>query len=171
MTAQVADSARDQLQPLIGLALSASYRAADMRILHFGQMRKAGKGAVGEYALHVQCPWRIETSDRIITGRSDLFKPAEKTEDFDWKTWDWDGNETLQDRLVSDLLANTQLAVEGLVTDSHGGVTLNLSGGYALVLFPAGSQSEDWRIIKNKMDGPSEHFVVTGGREECGDET
>jgi len=141
----LADSVRERLQPLIGLRLSASYRAADMRVFHFGTMRKVGNGAVGEFALHVQCPWRIQAKDRIVTSRHDLFDPAEVTEDFDWKSWDWDGNETLQDKLVSEFLEEKKPTVEAILTDTCGGATLNLSGGYELVLFPAGTKSEDWR--------------------------
>jgi hypothetical protein len=161
---EVAESAREHLRPLIGLRLSASYRAADMRVFHFGRMHVIGGGAVGEYALHVQCPWRIETEDRIITGHDDLFLPAEETEDFDWESWDWDGGETLQDRLVSDFLAKTEPSVQDLNTDRYGGAKLSLSGGYSLVLFPADSQGEDWRVFKPNSEG--EHFVVSGGRVE-----
>jgi hypothetical protein len=164
----VAESAREHLEPLTGLRLSASYRAADMRVFHFGEMRAVDRGNVGEYALHVQCPWRIETKDQIITGRSDLFKPAEEPENFDWASWDWDGNETLQDRLVSELLARTELVVQYLDTNFHGGAILNLSAGYALVLFPASSRGEDWRVFKPKSG--EHHFVVSGGREECGED-
>jgi hypothetical protein len=160
----IAESVREHLEPLVGLKLSASYRAADMRMFHFGETHAFDRGHVGEYALHVQCPWRIETTDRIITGRHDLFRPAEETENFDWESWDWDGNETLQDRLVSGLLAKNELTVQDLATDCHGGATLKLSGGYALVLFPASSQSENWRVFKPCGEG--EHFVVSGGREE-----
>ena len=162
----ISESARNHLSPLIGLRLSASYRAADMRIFHFGTMRKVAKGSVGEYALHVQCPWRIQTNDRIITGRHDLFTPVEVPAGFDWKNWTWDGNETLQDRLTSDLLANTELTVQAVITDRHGGVTLNLSGGYVLVLFPASSRGEDWRVFVPNCE---HHFVVSGGREERDD--
>jgi len=162
----VADAARKHLDLLTGLRLSASYRAVDMRMFHFGTMRTVEGGAVGEYALHVQCPWRIETADQIVTGRHDLFKPAEETEDFDWDSWDWDGNETLQDKLVAEFLTHVCPVVESVATDAHGGARLQLSRGYSLVLFPADSQGEDWRFFRPQQDG--EHFVVSGGRVEEG---
>ncbi len=161
--ADVAQAALQHLRPLVGLALSASYRAVDMRVFDFGTIRAVDKGQVGEFALHVQCPWRIETVNRIVTGRDDLFRPAEETENFDWDAWDWDGNETLQDKLVADFLASVAPVVEDISTDSHGGATLRMSGGYSLVLFPADSQSEDWRVFRPESD---EHFVVSGGRVE-----
>lgn len=160
----VADAVLKHLQPLVGLTLSESYRVADMRIFHFGAMRNVEGGAAGEYALHVQCPWRLEASDHVVTGRHDLFKPAEETEGFDWDSWDWDGNETLQDGLVSDFLTKAAPVVQGVAADSYGGARLSLSGEYNLALFPAGSQGEDWRVFR--PEGNEEHFVVSGGRVE-----
>ena len=162
---QVAQQVQKHLDLLKGLRLSESYRAADMRIFHFGVMRPVNSGVVGEYALHVQCPWRIESAEAIITGRHDLFQPAEETEDFDWKSWDWDGNETLQDKLVADFIREEHRTIESVTADAHGGARLQLSGGYALVLFPAGSQAEDWRLFRPQEDG--EHFVISGGRVEA----
>jgi hypothetical protein len=59
------------LQPLKGLRLSIAHHAGNMRMFHFGAIRRRAKGIVGEYALHVSCPWRIETEDKILTGISD----------------------------------------------------------------------------------------------------
>ena len=111
--------------------------------------------------------WRIQTLNRIITGRHDLFKPAKETEDFDWDTWDWDGNETLQDRLVADFIATISPVVEDVLTDPHGGATLILSDSFCLVLFPANSHGEDWRVFRTECD--DEHFVISGGRVEEGE--
>jgi hypothetical protein len=56
----IADEITAHLQPLVGLELSIARRAADMRVFHFGRIRKVEKGTVGDYALHIQCPWRLE---------------------------------------------------------------------------------------------------------------
>jgi hypothetical protein len=48
--------------------------------------------------------------------------------------------------------------------DNCGGVTFQLSGGYRLVLFPAGIRGEDWRFFRPNTDDP--HFVVAGGQVE-----
>jgi hypothetical protein len=50
--------------------------------------RKGKEKPVGDYALHVQCAWRITQGDTIITGRGDIFcTPVESEEplpdDFD----------------------------------------------------------------------------------------
>ena len=137
-----------------------------MRVFHFGTLRAVEGGQVGKFALHVQCPWRIETADRIVTGRHDLFQPAKETEGFDWDAWDWSDSETLQDKLVAELLSETSPIVEDVAADAHGGATLRLSGGYNLVLFPAASQGEDWRLLPPEANG--KHFVISGGRVEEG---
>jgi hypothetical protein len=149
-----------------------------MRGFHFGQVRKIEKGTVGEYALHIQCPWRIEGPQGIVTGRSDLWKPAEDSPEVDWETWDYEENENLQDKLIAEWLQaydpqtrsfvneTDRLVVETVQGDAYGGATIALSGGFRLILFPAGTEGEDWRIFRPGYDEP--HFVITGGTIETG---
>jgi hypothetical protein len=172
----IADEITAHLQPLIGLGLSIARRAADMRIFHFGRIRQVEKGTVGDYALHIQCPWRLEGPQGIMTGRSDLWEPAEDSPDIDWETWDYDKDENLQDKLIGEFLkgydpqtgsvvnATGQLIVETVEGDAYGGAIIVLSGGFRLVLFPAGTCGEDWRIFQPQM--LESHFVITGGRIE-----
>ena len=160
----VADAAHEQLQSLIGLKLSASYRAADMRMFHFGTMRVVGNGAVGEYALHVQCPWRLDSPSKVITGRHDLFEPAKVNDGLDLDSWDWNGNETLKDRIISSFLSESTPVVKNVATDSNGGAIISFSQGYRLVLFPSASRGEDWRFFRPKTE--DDHFVVCSGRVE-----
>jgi hypothetical protein len=80
------------LQALIGLPLLSAGRAADLEWFLFGSSRtvtnfKGETRVVGEYALHVQCAWRIRDSARIIVASNDLYEPTEVIEDsenFDW---------------------------------------------------------------------------------------
>ncbi len=170
----------DQLKPLIGLKLTIVRRAASLRNFQFGKIRSVENGTVGEYALHVQCPWRIESSDRIITGRSDLWEPSKVSADFDWESWNYENDENLQDWKIGNLLAGwdaatksyinsrNDLIVESVQADMFGGATIILSGGYKIVLFPDGSREEDWRIFRPRIDEP--HFVICGGEIEDDDE-
>jgi hypothetical protein len=172
----IADEITAHLQPLVGLMLSIARRAADMRVLHFGPIRQVEKGTVGDYALHVQCPWRLEGPQGIVTGRTDLWEPAEDRSGIDWDTWDYDQNENLQDKLVGELLGGydpqtrsfvnpgDRLVVEAVQGDMYGGTTIALSGGFRLVLFPGGSCGEDWRIFQPGIY--ESHFVIAGGRVE-----
>src|SRR6266849_1572963 len=71
------------LSQIIGLPLTATRRAADMRTFQFGTLRPVDRGSVGDFALHVQCPWRIEGPDGIVTGRMDPWEPLEENSPFD----------------------------------------------------------------------------------------
>src|SRR4051794_21768778 len=64
----------EALRSLVGLKLSSTHRAADMRIFSFGEITTSDIGGTrAKYGLHVQCPWRIDGPDGIITGRRDLW--------------------------------------------------------------------------------------------------
>ncbi|MCP4591296.1 MAG: hypothetical protein GY842_11150 [bacterium] len=166
------------LAPLIGRKLSIARRAADMRGFHFGRVTvyEDGSGSGGEFALHVQCPWRIEGPDSIVTGEADLWEPANPDENIDWDTWNYEDNENLQDLRIRTLLGDSDpttgspfnnsdlLIVERVEADDLGGTTIVLSGGYRLVLFPSGSTGEDWRLFQPRSKAP--HFVVGGGEVE-----
>lgn len=173
---EVDEQVLTHLRPLVGLKLAVARRAADLRNFQFGHMRAVDGGTLGEWALHVQCPWRIEGPDgNIVTGRSDLWEPrAEVGEGFDWKAWDYEKDGNLQDERILALLGGSDeatrsavnvtdmLVVEGVRANACGGATLLLSGGYTLTMYPAGARGEDWRIFRPGTDGP--HFVISGGK-------
>ncbi|MGE5295031.1 MAG: hypothetical protein ACM3VT_09395 [Solirubrobacterales bacterium] len=175
----IADEIRDHLKPLVGLRLSLTTRTAEVRCFHFGELREIEQGAVGRYALHVQCPWRIEGPDGLVTGHSDLWEPLDEETEIDCRTWDYDANENLQDELMDVLMQGydpmtgsfaddmDMLVVEAVGGDPCGGATLTLSGGVRLVLFPAGTRGEDWRIFRPGNSEP--HFIIAGGRVETGE--
>jgi hypothetical protein len=119
--------------------------------------------------LHIQCPWRIESDDGILTGLSDWYVPA-RADLRDSEDWDPAHGGSLQDvrlrELFEDhdftrrvLINNTaRLAVISATGDSCGGCQIDLTGGYRLILFPDGSVGEAWRLFRSDTDG--EHFVV-----------
>ena len=180
----VAEEIQKHLKPLVGLKLSLARRAADLRNFAFGEIRcvegsrlkSSKRGTVGEYGLHIQCAWRIEGPDGILTGRSDLWKSADPDATVDWDSWDYDKEANLQDARIAELLGgedpvtgspmniSNQLVVEGVDADDFGGATIHLSGSYRLVIFPDGTRGEDWRVFRPSLDEP--HFVVSGGRIE-----
>jgi len=162
-----------RLQALLGMPLSIARNAADMKGFHFGSIHPhpSGKGTVGDYALHVQCPWRIVDSRGIVTGRYDVFEPPRDDAEID-EDDQRDGN--LQCVRIGNLLkgydettrshinSTDSLFVEAVAASRYGDIDIHLSGGYRLQILPAGSKAEDWRFFE--MDGP--HFVVSGGRVE-----
>jgi hypothetical protein len=165
----------NHLRPLVGRKLSIARRAADMRGFHFGRVtvEETGDRSSGEFALHIQCPWRLEGPHGIVTGRTDLWEPGDPSENIDWDSWDYEKNPNLQDRRIGELLGgydpNTRsfvsdteyLVVEKVEADEFGGLNLSLSGGYRLVVFPSGSVGEDWRLLQ--PHSRQRHFVVSGG--------
>jgi hypothetical protein len=102
---------------------------------------------VGQFALHIQCPWRIVTSEGIVTGSPDRGCPAD--EDLNWTEWEKDqSTPSRQEKRLLDLFLGydpdtgacenitDKLVVEAVSADKYGGAD-QLTDGYALQLFPA----------------------------------
>jgi hypothetical protein len=153
----------DAFHVLIGLRLSIVRRAADMLGLHFGKVRphESGEGTVGEYTLHVQCPWRFDGPNGTVTGSSDLWVyagPGERP-----PNWSYEDGFSLQDRKFADLFARDEstrswvnesdrFCVIAAQQNERGDVRLELANGYAILVFPAGSRSEAWRLFSSGSD-------------------
>lgn len=76
MTGEAERSPMPAFEELIGLRLSIVRRSADMLVLHFGKVapHPSGKGDVGQIALHIQGPWRLDGRGSTIVGRHDLWE-------------------------------------------------------------------------------------------------
>lgn len=160
------DKIEKTLSVLVGSPWWAIGRAADLARFAFGNRRtvKGSNGVekeVGDYALHVQCPWRMTLKDEIITGRGDIFcTPEESAEpippDFDWQ----EGNRF--DRIVEQVVAKSlPLTVRRVEAANAGSFTILLEHGYELEIFPYDSETEEhWRFFKPSTEEP--HFVVSG---------
>ena len=169
---------QNALTPLVGLRVHSIRRAADLLMVHFGEFRqtpdkKPAVGTPAEWALHVQCPWRLEGPEGVVTGRMDLWECPEVGTDYDPFSPDYLDRPNLLDKMIAALLSRTDQSIEGRLhpttdmvveavqADAFGGATITLSGGFRFVLFPAGSVGEEWRIFRT---GPSSsHFVVRSG--------
>lgn len=146
-----------------------------MRVFHFGAVRPhhSGRGSVGAYALHVQCPWRLIGPDGILTGSSDYDAPPANGAEIDRND---PKAGTLQNVRLAALLggydpetrshvnAAESLVVVAVTADRFGGVDIALTGDVRLQLFPDGSLDEDWRFFD--ASGDKAHFVAAGGRFE-----
>ena len=157
------------LSVLVGRSLWSSGRAADLEWFQFGQRRRVknyrGESKeVGEYALHVQCPWRIRQTNRVVVGSHDLCYPANasgaRPEGFDWQP---QGSNKRDERIGELFQGETrQFMVREITVGQAGSFAVLLDEGYALEVFPTDSSvDEHWRIFKPYTEGP--HFVVTGG--------
>ena len=158
------------MESLTNLRLSVARRVPDMRVFHFGQMRQGNGGTMGQYALHIQCPWRIDGPEGIVTGRSDLWEHISGKRMPD--EWEPSIDDNIQDIQIGYLLGsyNTEthshvnssalLVVERVRASDIGDLDINLSGGYRLILFPSGRIGEAWRLFEPGKDTP--HFVIEG---------
>jgi hypothetical protein len=156
------------LSPLVSLPLWGAARALNMEMFKFGERRtrpnrKGQLVEVGEYALHIQCPWRIVGPEGVIVGPEDRSYPED--EDADWTDFDSDGRSRCEARMEAWLsgYSATPLKVQRVEADSVGGFKTFLQHGFVLEAFPAdslrGEYSEHWRLFGPSNEG---HFVVTG---------
>src|SRR5437879_2638782 len=167
----VTDQIEKAISVLVGKNLWRCTRAADLAAFQFGERipSKTYKGEaceVGEFALHVQCSWRIVQHEKVIVAHRDLYYPAgyhSQSEaiprDF---YWDAQGANR-QDRLIHDFFQNGSRAymVQRVEAGNAGAFLLALADDFSLEVFPDDSlEGEHWRLFTPGGEGP--HFVVTG---------
>jgi hypothetical protein len=151
---------------LVGKPLWGYRRAGDMAMFHFGNRIatttvRGDPAEVGEYALHVQCTWRLTLDERVVTARRDLYFPADgsnPTEDFDYEH-----TPNLQDRIIGDLFRQRKLELTVLSVEVAEAARLHivLDERFALDVMPDDSSSDEhWRLFVPGDDQP--HFVVAG---------
>jgi hypothetical protein len=155
-------------QQLIGLRLTKTTRAAAMESLKFGHLLQVDKLGeefeIGEFALHLQCPWRFTNDTKILVGSNDLFEPTHENAEFD-ESFDWDTpNGNLRDFKLHEIISTKDLIVNSIVADDYGGFELLFDSNIKLYVFPAdskvGEYSEFWRLLDNRPINKG-HFVVS----------
>lgn len=153
--------------PLIGMSLWTAGRAADLAWFHFGQRRLikdyyGNPREVGEYALHLQCAWRIVQDETVLVASRDLYYPPGTTEpefppDFNW---DVQGGNRLDERLKNFFLSATLYVVQ-IEAGCAGALRIFLGSGIVLEVFPDDSfDKEHWRLFRPYLN--EAHFVVKG---------
>ena len=93
------DRITEALSALIGLPLWRAHRALNMEVFAFGERqfsrnRKGKQVEVGEYSLHIQCPWRIVGPNGMVVGSEDRNYPEDENADRD--EFDSDGKFVLR---------------------------------------------------------------------------
>ena len=166
MTAQIEGA----VAVLCGRALWACRRAADMATFQFGERRNTtdyfGRPSTGgEYALHVQCPWRIIRDDEIVVGSADLYYPEELQNDGKEvpADFDWYRSPNRRDKLLRSLFEDGKrsFVVQKVEAGIQGSLRILLSDDLSLEVLPVDSLShERWRLFRPGTDEP--HLVVTG---------
>ena len=159
-----------EMDKIIGLKLRYAGRASNLFWLGIGELisitRRGKAEEVAEYALHIQCAWRITNGHKILVASQDFYEPHSEWEgdeaDFDW---DVQGNNRFDERIaafINDI--EEKFIITAIEPDQLGGFKLQLGETYILEVFPNSSDddeySEFWRLFNR--DGISEHFVVSG---------
>lgn len=167
------------LSGLVGLRLSQWGRAADMLMLDFGNFCESKSEifrllnrpapSVAEISLHIQCAWRFESDEAIVTGRSDLWCPTDKDGGEKLEDWNWEIDGNIQDARMEELFSSSDPplldngpTVQAVTIQTHGSFTVAFSDAIRLLVFPSGSEGEDWRLLHRD----SGHLVVAGGKVE-----
>lgn len=167
-TVEIATAYSTGLRHLVGLKITMASHAASLRGFIFAPPTSTQE--TEQWALHIQCPWRIEAGSAILTGSSDWYEPADlsaETED------DWDPAEggSLQEARLRELFKDHDLSKRTISNktpslvctefevEAKGDTMIRLTGGYILRLFPAASRGEHWRIFKK---GDTSTHVICG---------
>lgn len=142
-----------------------------MHVFKFGARhtvptRRGGTAVVGDYALHVQCAWRITGLEGIVVGSRDVYYPRGDP-DVEPPGFEWDRiGANRRDERIDALLAKHEaepLVVESVQGDAFGGARIILTKGYVLELFAHDSLPDEyWRLFVPDGEGSPPHFVVTG---------
>jgi len=154
---------QEALTPVVGLPLRCIGRAANMLWLHFGEMRivpahGGGTKTVGDWAIHVQCPWRISQLGRIVIAYHDFYYSPDGDALDDWDTLGKSRFDSVAARLCTEF-ETTSPVVASADPDDVGGFSVRFSRDYRLDVFPADSDdsSEHWRVFQ--PGATSKHFV------------
>ncbi len=152
------------IDALVGQNLAIVRFYANMVGFHFGDIRPHSRGGtVGSWALHVNCPWRIDTSSGTVTGnydRWDYQNPDNVPEH-----WTPESGNSLRDRKLSELFGppdesqswsgmKGKFTVVSVISSEFGDVTIQMSEGLSIKIFPAASCAEAWRFFSPGDDLP-----------------
>ena len=141
----------DALRVLQGLPMWAAGRTAvSLLWLHFGGVHdfvdRRGPKTVGDYALHLDCPWRIVQRDVVVVGALDRFYPGDGQEDdeFDW-TQSWDTRWDRQLRQFMERYGTSGPIVRGIEVRGAGAFMLRFDDEVLFGCFP--KPLGRWRIL------------------------
>jgi hypothetical protein len=165
------EAIEEALRPIVGLPVNFWSRVLDMADIGFGRtvtrQTRRGPQEKSEYALHIQCDWRVVRDGRVLVGYVDFHRPPlgfEGSED-DFKPRDAKRNR--QDDLIEAVLAHHEgpHIVQTVEGSSTGDLKVWFDDHCLLETFVWSAQidgdpDEHWRFFET---GADRHFVVVGG--------
>jgi hypothetical protein len=119
---------------------------------------------IGEYALHIQCAWRIVKLNTVIVGNRDLYYPAAAADDDSVpEGFDWARDQNRRDRLLESLFSARSLTVRDVQVGAAGTCRIDFDDDTSLEIFPDDSLThEHWRLFATQ--DVDKQLVVTGSR-------
>lgn len=154
---------QEVLTPLVGLPLRYFGRAANLLWIHFGKIREVpayggGTKNVGEWALHVQCPWRLCQPGRVVIAYHDFYHTPECKLLDNWDEFGKSQFDFVATKLAEEFENNPPVVTSGQA-DDVGGFSIEMSGQYRLEVFvdESNATAEQWRLFQPAID--SRHFV------------
>jgi hypothetical protein len=150
------------LRVLVGLRLQRTYHILDTRVFQFWPDSRE----VGEtYRLIVQCPWRLEELDHIVTGSEDARCESSESESTSESGASVASTSALGHHLAECWGSDNEegevrdsLRISSVTADAIGGLRIGV-GPYTLAVFPSGTVNEYWRLATEAW-----HFVVEANR-------
>ena len=129
-------------------------RASDMVWIGFGNTIKIRdfrgiEVKKEEYALHIQCPWRIIKDNKIILANYDIYVPknCNCVENFDW---DVKGKNLFDEKIIKLKEKIINSVVRDVTYYEYGDVNIFMENDYQINVFVNGSNKEEyWRFIDN----------------------
>ena len=125
-----------------------------MECLKFGTFYRTNKDGkeynVGEFALHLQCPWRVTNENEIIVGNGDLYQKAYETADYDENQYYFEFNANLRDVKLDKLINDKIITIISAKSDKFGGLEICFDNNINLSVFPdiaSKAGNENWRLI------------------------
>ncbi len=134
--------------------MTLTTRAGNMECLKFGTALRTDKNGktynVGEFALHLQSPWRFTNENEIIVGSNDLYEQADETSEYD-ENFNWEEfNANLRDVKLAKLITENIISILSANVDKFGGLEINFDNNIKLTVFPdlaSKADNEYWRLI------------------------
>ena len=152
---------------LIGKKIYRVGRAAAMCWIHIGKpvkiMTRSEMRVVGEYALHIDCPWRLLTKYRseIVLGSADIFCPSSSNEQDQNFVWDVQGNNLFDEKAERIFSKLSEIIIQSAEMSPINDLTLTLSNGLLLQCYVNQSSDEEcWRLFKPNQNAGD--LIVTG---------
>lgn len=157
----------DEIKILIGKKIRKIGRSGNMVWILIGNeiMQDNQKRRKYEYALHLQCPWRIEEMGKkeILVADDDIYSPKKDVEWSNDFNWDIQGNNAFDEK-VTELFNNREYTICDCSQSCFNELEIKCIEGIRLVTFlNSSSNLENWRLLDNVN---RKHIVCVDGKIE-----